>query len=74
MKFDPNICPECGNEPVRILDLLFATAKLTSKDGVVFEYTGYTDPIWDTQTSVVSPNDHITLFCNSGHDWQAFQS
>lgn len=70
-KLTPNACPICNGDPVGVKQSLTAIALIDATgDRPVF--TGYTEPLWETQDVVTDENGtgiHPILVCANGHEY-----
>ena len=71
MRFDPDKCPTCGEDPDSIIERVYGRARLGDRADDKFDYDGDTDMAWDTQEPVRDEDDQVTLCCPSRHSWQA---
>ena len=70
MRFSPDRCPECQDEPKGTLEVLEGVAEVFIHDDGSFEYGGYTQISWDSQVTV-ERDGKVTLVCHDWHRWQA---
>ncbi len=73
MKFDPMMCPDCGEPAIGTLENVPGVAlfKHVAEDGSV-EHDGETKLFWDAQESVtVGDEGYFKLTCDAGHDCTA---
>jgi len=71
MRFNPWMCPQCGQAAKGTLDTIPGVALLTFDEHGNAEYFGQTDVCWDNQTSVVDDQGRVKLLCPDGHQWPA---
>ena len=72
MKWDPQVCPECGKEPEGAIEVVHGLAALQPDGDGGYQYAGETKMFWGEQQTVTDPmNDRKELlFCGS-HEWFA---
>ncbi len=76
MKWEQNTCPECGEPPVKLLEVVEAQALLQPNGKGGFEYAGESKMLWDTQSPHEDP-DHQgleTLRCENDHEWETLRT
>ena len=71
MKLSPSRCPTCGDLASSTVDKIFAHANIEHFGGSVFENTGETEVIWDTQENISQKRDKVTVVCANHHEWEA---
>ena len=72
MKYKPDRCPECGQEPAYILERLLGLAMLEPDDQGGYDYTGDTEVLWDEQDTIIDFKGRVALQCSKYHEWEAF--
>jgi hypothetical protein len=76
MKFNPCRCPECGQDPMGLVESLEGIAlfqELFEGDEPNCEYSGETEVDWDSQRSVRDGAGMVRLVCHLRHEWKAQQ-
>ena len=73
MRFEPDKCPECSEEPVGTVEKVLGLAKLMPDDQGGYDYAGYTEIWWDDQKSVTDPEGRVLLQCKEHHEWYAMK-
>lgn len=67
MRWEIETCPECGEEASGTVESLMGVAMIERLHGE-FQYSGYTDVLWDAQKSVTKDGKEL-LVCGNGHEW-----
>ena len=71
MRFAPDKCPTCGEDPAGIIEQVYGRAWLGERADDKFDYDGGTDMDWNSQEPARDEHDRVTLFCPARHTWQA---
>jgi hypothetical protein len=69
MKFDPNMCPKCGEKANRILTSIEAITRLYEREDGSFEFDD-SNVSWETLCPIVG-HGTVTLICRNSHGFKA---
>ena len=69
MRFDPCMCPRCGEGPYRILTTVESVTRLNRLEDGTFEFDD-SNVSWETQVLLLA-DGKATIFCLNHHGFQA---
>ena len=67
----PRRCPECGEQARWVTQTMYALAEIDSDARSRYDYTGYSEPLWDTLATERDAAGMVELQCVDGHLWRA---
>jgi hypothetical protein len=69
MRWEVEVCPECGEPAKILLEEVFVGARLYLSEPGVYEYAGESEVYWDTQEPVKDEEGCHRLECPNFHRW-----
>ena len=71
MRFDPLLCPECGEMARGTVETITGVAEFDAADDGTVTFSGYTHVWWEEQRTIEDAGGNVRLVCHNGHDWSA---
>ena len=71
MKFEPFLCPTCGQSPRGTIETVNGVAEFVHHDDGTVEYSGYTEIWYDGQMTDKDGEGKVTLICPDAHEWKS---
>jgi hypothetical protein len=71
VRFQPDKCPECAEEPAGTVEKVHGLATLTPDGQGGYDYSGHTEVWWNDQQSVTDGEGRVLLQCARQHEWYA---